>query len=379
MQNIFSNIDIEAGKSLLSNQNIEAGKSLLSNQNIEAGKSLLNNQNIEAGKSLLNNPTAQSMAVQTFQQAYDSLLPLMMKGLANISFTLNDKSFTFKLNVIKAPVNASTPRYSQQHKLGAYAPTLDLRPRLLPIRDQGKVECCVAFSCACMKEYQSGSSVYLSPSFIYHLRDNPKEYDCMTITNGLDILTNYGTCYELTYPQADITSSLGIPTNAYNEAIYFKIYSYIEIHSMDELKDALSQFGPCLISFPVYNFSRELWIQNAGDTFHGGHCMTVVGYDTFNFIIRNTWSTHWGDNGYTYYPFSQWGAHWDIYTCTRYGSLPPPPPKFIPTTAPNSVPVGISIDFLKKNITIANKIQLPVYVLIIVAVVFLFLLLLFMR
>ena len=329
---------------------------------------LLNVQNLinnpDAAYSLLNNPAAQSLAVQTFEEVYNNLLPLMQKGLANISFTINGKSFTFKLNTIKTVITSSSPSYTQVNKLGATSDTLDLRPKLQPIRNQGNVECCVAFSSACMKEYESGVPYYLSPSFIYHLRDDPQHQDCMTIPNALDILIKYGTCYESTYPQADIQSALAIPTDAYNEAVYFKIYSYVQIELMDDLKDALNQFGPCLIAFPVYNYSNQLWIQKTGDKFKGGHCMTVVGYDTSNFIIRNTWGTSWGDNGYTYYPFSQWGSHWEVWTCTQYGSLPPPPPKFAsPTTKPNNQ-YGLPL-ILYQNIIITNSIQIPIYMLII--------------
>ena len=330
--------------------------------NPDAAYSLLNNP--DAAYSLLNNPAAQSLAVQTFEEVYNNLLPLMQKGLANISFTINGKSFTFKLNTIKTVITALTPSYSKVNKLGATSYTLDLRPKLQPIRNQGNVECCVAFSSACMKEYESGVPYYLSPSFIYHLRDDPQHQDCMTIPNALDILIKYGTCYESTYPQADIQSALAIPTDAYNEAVYFKIYSYVQIELMDDLKDALNQFGPCLIAFPVYNYSNQLWIQKTGDKFKGGHCMTVVGYDTSNFIIRNTWGTSWGDNGYTYYPFSQWGSHWEVWTCTQYGSLPPPPPKFAsPTTKPNNQ-YGLPL-ILYQNIIITNSIQIPIYMLII--------------
>ena len=42
--------------------------------------------------------------------------------------------------------------------------------------------------------------------------------------------------------------------------------------------------------------------------------MTIVGYNRTSFIIRNSWSTTWGDKGYTYYDFKEFGAHWEIWT-----------------------------------------------------------------
>lgn len=57
-----------------------------------------------------------------------------------------------------------------------------------------------------------------------------------------------------------------------------------------------------------------MWIKNENDKFLGGHAMTVVGYLENCFIIRNSWGADWGDNGYSYYFFSDWGAHWEIWT-----------------------------------------------------------------
>ena len=32
----------------------------------------------------------------------------------------------------------------------------------------------------------------------------------------------------------------------------------------------------------------------------GGHAVAFVGYDQKMFIVRNSWSTDWGDNGFAY-------------------------------------------------------------------------------
>jgi hypothetical protein len=60
-----------------------------------------------------------------------------------------------------------------------------------------------------------------------------------------------------------------------------------------------------------------MWIKNTeNDKFMGGHAMTVVGYDDDNkyFIIRNSWGENWGDKGYCYYKYEDWGAHWECWT-----------------------------------------------------------------
>ena len=42
--------------------------------------------------------------------------------------------------------------------------------------------------------------------------------------------------------------------------------------------------------------------------------MTVIGYTKEGFIIRNSWGVFWGDKGYCIYPYSDWGAHYEIWT-----------------------------------------------------------------
>ena len=54
--------------------------------------------------------------------------------------------------------------------------TMDLRPNLLSVRNQGSQGSCVAQSISCMKEWQEKSQVnlneYMSPQFIYNNRSN---------------------------------------------------------------------------------------------------------------------------------------------------------------------------------------------------------------
>jgi len=238
--------------------------------------------------------------------------------------TININGNLYKLNILKSKISPNDKKF-----VGSVSPiaTVDLTSKLLPIRDQGSICACVGFSSCCMKEYQEKVTDYLSPSFIYNLRSNYPQ-DCMTIKNALDILISSGVCYENTYPFTSLTQNSeqsntpNIPQDAIVEAKDFKIISYAQITDINSLKNALSSFGPCLIAFPVYNFSNEIWIQNPNEQLLGGHCMTVVGYDSNSFIIRNSWGINWGNNGYTNYPFDQWGIHWEIWTCTNYSKLP---------------------------------------------------------
>ena len=66
----------------------------------------------------------------------------------------------------------------------------------------------------------------------------------------------------------------------------------------------------------MYNRNSErMWDSKEGDgNGHGGHAMVVVGYDEEGFIIRNSFGEKWGKKGYCWYPYADWGAHWEIWT-----------------------------------------------------------------
>ena len=77
------------------------------------------------------------------------------------------------------------------------------------------------------------------------------------------------------------------------------IHSYCSLHSIDDIKIALTNYGPCIIGVDLYNNSSELWKPKNNEKVLGGHVLAIVGYDNNSFIVRNSWGTSWGNKGYS--------------------------------------------------------------------------------
>lgn len=195
--------------------------------------------------------------------------------------------------------------------------TVDLRPSLPAIRNQGRQGTCAAHTASCMKEWQEGQDYnfqgYMSPQFIYNNRQN-QDTDGMFGRDVMRILSTIGSVEELDYNYGRIEAPGDIDPEYFDRAAVHKIKAYARVLDINTLKQALSINGPCYIAFPVYNNSIRLWKQGIDDALLGGHAMAVVGYTAEGFIIRNTWGEQWGDKGYCIYDFADWGAHWEIWT-----------------------------------------------------------------
>lgn len=205
----------------------------------------------------------------------------------------------------------------------------DLRPQLTPIRDQGPQGSCSAQTASEMKEWQErvdvGFKDYMSPQFIYNLRENYEE-EGMTPRDTMKILNKIGIVPEIHYPYGKL-ERLDPSTMApelLDEAAKYIISGYARIDLLDGLKKALFANGPCYIAFPVYNPEKmEFWKPDfTGQQALGGHAVSVSGWLKDSFIIRNHWTAQWGDKGYTYLKFADWGSQWESWTTIDADSNP---------------------------------------------------------
>lgn len=197
--------------------------------------------------------------------------------------------------------------------------TLDLRPYMLPVRNQGGRGTCAAFSAAACKEYQEhlDNNVfkeYISPESVYFQRAEPKG-DGMYGRNVMEILSQSGVCRETLFPYDGSKEASAMPEEAKTELPNYKIKSFALVQTIDGVKKALFESGPCLICLPVYaNGLAEFWKVVGDSKYSGGHAVVIVGYNKKGFILRNSWGKDWNGDGHVIFAYEDFGKQWEIWS-----------------------------------------------------------------
>jgi len=211
--------------------------------------------------------------------------------------------------------------------------------------NQGVLSTCVGFATAyamrtilyvkAMREagYTADPNNHIfSPSFVY---EKIKKSDDVYCSNGslvgdalfLMQYTGAATLKTLPYQCGAVITS-----HALNESRNYKILSYQKLFSSADTdvdfkvlvtKKALAEEKPCLLSFKVPKSfhsisSIGLWKQKRDDEAPddvkvGRHAMCVVGYDDKkyggSFRVLNSWGTGWGDKGFVWIPYKEFGKY----------------------------------------------------------------------
>jgi len=200
-------------------------------------------------------------------------------------------------------------------------------------RDQGSFPTCAAMAASTIKEWQEYKDVfkfnkpYFSPAFIYNHRSNYPNIG-MFSRDTMKILQKNGVCLEDDYPHTvnNINNEKNnIPVDTKIKAKNYRIKNYASLSTIEGVKKALKKNGPCYISLPMKNSGNpRFWKkENENDEYTGGgHAVTIVGYDDNKeiyeqkgaFEIRNSSGEDFGDNGYCWFPYSDFGIQWEIWT-----------------------------------------------------------------
>lgn len=201
---------------------------------------------------------------------------------------------------------------------------VDLIPKFQnAVEDQKRTGSCVANACVSALEYlialdHQGEDNYpypeLSRMFSYwyaRARRGLQTVDQGSIIRDcVDSMRADGVCEEALWPF--MVSKVNNKPSALSakEASRNRVGIASRVIGLDGMIDCLAQGYPFVFGFMVYQGSMD----EAGRTGRmpmpkgsrfGGHAVCVVGYDLPSrvFIIRNSWGSRWGNNGYCTMPF----------------------------------------------------------------------------
>ncbi len=198
---------------------------------------------------------------------------------------------------------------------------VDLRQWASPIEGQGHLGSCVgnaivgAYELLLNKEMPS-SFVNLSRLFVYYnarlLEGTENEDNGAYIRNGIKGVSKYGICKENLWPY-NIDKFADKPTPiCYEDAKNRNIKNYFRLINLSDMLDALNNNIPVVFGIVVYenfeeidatNIVLEIPDKNAQDI--GAHAVCLVGYNLpqKKFLVRNSFGTNWGNNGYFWITF----------------------------------------------------------------------------
>lgn len=193
------------------------------------------------------------------------------------------------------------------------------------IKNQGMTGSCVAHACSSVVEYhhnrQKPNKLVFSTEFIYGYR--PLGYyvgEGMYVREALKTLQKVGDCplavlkgnHEYEKAMENVEENLEL----YKDAAYsHRISTYVRVYSVEEIKTALMNYGPVIISMPWHKDYKLIdgVYTHKTDERRGNHCVFIYGWTEQGWLIQNSWGRGWGRNGMFILPFDfEWNEAWAI-------------------------------------------------------------------
>jgi C1A family cysteine protease len=206
--------------------------------------------------------------------------------------------------------------------MGDLPERVDMREQCPPVYDQGQLGSCTANAIGAMLQFDQKKQLQqdFQPSrlFIYYgEREMEGTIDSDSgamIRDGIKVVNTLGAPPETDWDY-DITKfSEKPPQKAYDDAQMHQALSYRRIpRDIEQMKGCLASGFPFVFGFRVYESfeSSEVaetgraHLPEPGEQALGGHAVMAVGYNERinRIIIRNSWGTGWGRDGYFTLPY----------------------------------------------------------------------------
>lgn len=214
----------------------------------------------------------------------------------------------------------------------------DLRQWCSPIEDQGQLGSCTAHASIGLYEYFErrafGKHIDGSRLFQYKATRNllkQKEDSGAYLRTAMASLVLFGVVPEKYWPYDESKVNEEPGAFLYSYAQNFQAISYYRLDAvgvtqaqlLNSIKDHLSKGLPSMFGFTCYTSLNQaengkIPFPSAKEDTDGGHAVMAVGYDdnlkisnplskntvtTGAFLIRNSWGTGWGEEGYGWLPY----------------------------------------------------------------------------
>ena len=200
---------------------------------------------------------------------------------------------------------------------------VDLRKYASPVGDQAQTSRCSAFAWTHAEEMSgrilNNDTARLAPNYtmwgFQQMQGDAKDFKHAykggdgTI-NGPDpgnVLVKQGTCRQELWPD-DRPEPVVSEAQLKSDASTHRLAGQPLPISIDDVRKVLSAGMPVHVSMntgPAFGDIGRDGIVNSAEPpsgQHGRHAMLCVGYTGNFFIIKNSWGSDWGDNGYGYIP-----------------------------------------------------------------------------
>ena len=208
---------------------------------------------------------------------------------------------------------------------GSVPASVDLRSLCPPVYDQGQLGSCTANAIAAAVQFErmkQGVPDFMpSRLFLYfneRLLEGTVNSDAgARLRDGIKCLATQGDCPETLWPYRDDGQSFALqpPQACYDNAVLHTAISYERLNqSLAQMKGCLAAGYPFVFGFTVYESFESDAVAQTGEAplpsldepALGGHAVMAAGYDDSRsgFIVRNSWGSGWGDQGYFYLPYA---------------------------------------------------------------------------
>jgi C1A family cysteine protease len=205
----------------------------------------------------------------------------------------------------------------------AILPSVDLRPGMPPVYDQGQLGACTAHAiCAAIQfdqKKQNLPSLPLSRMFLYYneraIEGTIGQDAGASLRDGMKSINQLGVPPEMFWPYNITKFAVKPNSTAYGQAAKHKAIRYASVtQDANGIKTALSSGFPVIFGFRVFPSFETAEVARTGiaplpgghERSIGGHAVIIVGYDTAagTYLVRNSWGASWGMGGYFTLPFS---------------------------------------------------------------------------